>query len=186
MKILAQDDGSALSALLTIDDTALPKDALASITKAWPHDVTALSGVTVGWLKTESGFTAPPVVPPTSAQLSSHAAAVLAAILAAGKTFDLGGGVHVLCDGTNDTRANLALFTLFGQANPTGTKSFVDNNGLTMLLTGTQLVTLATEVGTWIDAGYAALGGTLTAIRNGLTTTYAEAETALATYAANG
>ena len=96
----------------------------------------------------------------TSAQLAARAYQVWTAFLAAGQTFNVAASgappVEVLCDGTQATLGVLALFALFGQANPNGTKAFRDNNGVTTQLTGSELVTLATLVGTWSDNVYAA------------------------------
>jgi hypothetical protein len=92
--------------------------------------------------------------------LVAYAGASWAKLLAAGLIFNVaasGAAVNVLCDGKNSTRADLALLTLFGQANPTGTKVWVDNGGVSTVLTGAQFVTLATLAGNWTSDTYPAL-----------------------------
>ena len=94
------------------------------------------------------------------AYLAGYASASWNSILAAGRIFNVaasGAAVSVLCDGTNSTRADLALLALFGQANPTGTKTWIDNNGVSTVLTGAQFVTLATLAGNWVSDTYPAL-----------------------------
>ncbi|MDR3461528.1 MAG: hypothetical protein P4L76_04335 [Beijerinckiaceae bacterium] len=102
-----------------------------------------------------------PASPPTAMELKRHADKTWAALLAAGRIFNVSASgaaaVSVLCDGTSGTRADLALLALFGQANPAGTKTWVDNNNVSTVLTGTQFVTLATVVGNWVADTYPAL-----------------------------
>ncbi len=100
--------------------------------------------------------------------------------LKAGVTVNVGtllAPVMVLSDGENSTRADLALLALFGQINPTGTQTWIDNNGVSTVLTGAQLVTLATAVGTWVSNTYAALAGLLAQISAGAVTTTAQVVT---------
>ncbi len=98
---------------------------------------------------------------PTVPQLLGYAEAKQQAILKAGKTFNVAASgaaaVNVLCDGTNATRADLSMLALYGQQNPSGSKTWVDNNGLATVLTGAQLVTLATLAGNWITETYATI-----------------------------
>lgn len=107
----------------------------------------------------------PPAFP---VDLIGYAKAKQAALLAAGGTVNVAAAgaapINVLCDGTSATRADLALLALFGQQSPTGTKLWLDNNGIATTLTGTQLVALATSIGTWVDNTYATLGTVLAGI----------------------
>jgi hypothetical protein len=95
--------------------------------------------------------------------------------LAAGVTVNVAaageGAVPILCDGTNGTQASLALLALYGQVNPAGTKTWLDNNGEATILTGAELVQLATLVGNWITDTYAALAGLVDQIAAGTITT---------------
>ena len=104
---------------------------------------------------------APGSYPQFPSGLVAYAAASWAKLLAAGRLFNVAtsgaSAVSVLCDGKNSTRADLALLTLFGQANPTGTKVWVDNGGVSTVLTGAQFVTLATLAGNWTSDTYPAL-----------------------------
>lgn len=158
------DDGVVLE-LQPFDDALIPGK---HVPKLWTDDVTNVADIAVGWVKGSDGkFAAPATVSPTAAALRAYAAARLAAVLAAGRTFNVASGDlphDVLCDGTNDTRADLAILALYGQANPTGTKVWVDNDGVSTTLTGAELVTLVTAAGTWIADGYAVLGSVLAGI----------------------
>ena len=124
---------------------------------------------------------APPAAP---VDLKGYALQAQAEHLLAGQTFNVAASgatpVQVLCDGTNDTRADLALLALFGQDNPAGTKTWLDNTGKTTVLTGAQLVTLATLAGNWIADTYPALVGVMGGIAAGTVTTTAEIDAAFA------
>ena len=123
---------------------------------------------------------APAPPPPTTADLSARARSAWSAVLAAGQTFQVApqgsAPVEVLCDGTNPTRADLALLALYGQANPAGSKTWLDNMGRTTVLTGAELVTLATLAGNWVADTYPALATLLGQIASGLVTTFAEVD----------
>jgi hypothetical protein len=121
-----------------------------------------------------TSWTVPNVVQPTPAQIATamaapepspaqslliaYAQARQQTLLAAGITVNLGASgqaaVPVLCDGTYPTMTDLALLGLWGQANPTGSKSWVDNNRVATVLTGAQFVMLATIVGNWVQSTY--------------------------------
>jgi hypothetical protein len=123
-----------------------------------------------------TALTAPDPAPSKDA-LTTYATKVWDAVLAKGETFNVaasGAAVNVLSDGTNSTRADLALLALYGQANPTGTKSWIDNNGVVTALSGTELVTLATLVGNWISDTYPALQTLLGQIGAATVTTTAQ------------
>ena len=117
----------------------------------------------VGWNYNDSVFTAPVVTAAqlTAADLVSYSQMKQQALLKAGITVNVAASgsptVNILCDGTNATRADLALLALFGQQNPTGTKQWLDNNDVVTTLTGTELVNLATLVGAWISDTYPTL-----------------------------
>lgn len=115
---------------------------------------------------------------PTVAQLEAYAETVWRACLAKGQTFNVAAAaapaIPILCDGTNATRADLAMLALFGQANPTGTKEWTDNNKAVSTLTGTQLVALATLAGDWVSDTYPALNALNAEIAAGTVTTTAE------------
>ena len=98
---------------------------------------------------------------PTVNDLRAYAAKAQAKVLAAGETFNVAASgataINILCDGEQSTRADLALLALYGQANPTGSKTWIDNNGVATVLSGSELVTLATLAGNWITDTYASL-----------------------------
>jgi hypothetical protein len=100
-----------------------------------------------------------PGAAPTPPQLIAYAETKRDAALAAGISVPVATGVSVLCDGTSATRADLAMLALFGLQNPTGTKQWLDNNGVATMLTGAQFATLATLIGTWIENCYVAFAG---------------------------
>ena len=114
---------------------------------------------------------------PSAATLIARANANLVTYLATPIDFNVGTSsaqVIVLCDGTNSTRADLALLALYGQSQPDGTKTWIDNFGKTTSLTGTQLVSLATSAGDWISDCYGALAdivSQITAAKPTITTT---------------
>jgi hypothetical protein len=112
---------------------------------------------------------APKSVSPLSiTELGAYAETTWIRLLAAGRVFNVAASgstaVNVLCDGTSGTRADLSLLALFGQAYPSGTKTWVDNNKLSTLLTGSQFVALATLVGNWVADTYPALEALLNRI----------------------
>lgn len=86
----------------------------------------------------------------------------------------------VLADGKDSTRADLAMLALYGQTNPTGQKTWIDNNNTVTVLTGAQLVNLATLVGNWITDTYAAIPNIVAGIQSGTITTYAQIDAAFA------
>jgi hypothetical protein len=102
-----------------------------------------------------------PAPGPTVEALTAYAEQAWAALLAKGQTFDVASAtatpIKIHCDGTRATRADLALLALFGQASPTGQKTWIDNNGVATALTGAELVLLATLAGEWIADTYPAL-----------------------------
>lgn len=110
-----------------------------------------------------------PTPPPTAAQaaaslvssLMTYASNTQTKVLTAGQSFNVTPGaqtpLNVLCDGLSSTRADLALLALFGASNPTGTQQWITNTGVTLTLTGTELVTLATLAGNWVAHTYTAL-----------------------------
>jgi len=109
-----------------------------------------------------------PAPGPTIATLMAYAETVWAALLAKGETFNVAAAgatpIAVLCDGTNATRGDLALLALFGQSNPTGQKTWIDNNGIATVLTGAEFTALATIVSAWVADTYPALAALLAAI----------------------
>ena len=119
------------------------------------------------WLGAGNSPTTPEVTS-SPASLVAYAQAAQRAVLTKGQTFDVATSgqpaVSILCDGTNDTRADLALLALFGQINPTGMKDWLDNNGKTTSLTGSQFVALATLAGDWVSDTYQTIGGIITGI----------------------
>jgi hypothetical protein len=90
--------------------------------------------------------------------------------------------VNILCDGTSSTRGDLAMLALSGQANPIATKTWLDNNGVSTVLTGTQFVSLAMQIGNWIDDTYAAVAPIVAAINASppTITTFAQIDTEFA------
>lgn len=91
--------------------------------------------------------------------LRGHVEYVLGNVLAAGISVNVAAEgapeVRVLCDGKTSTIGSLGLLDAWGQRNATASRVWVDNNGSPTLLTGAQLVTLATLVGDWVNNVYA-------------------------------
>lgn len=116
-------------------------------------------GAYQAWLA--DGNTPAPTPGPTVGELVASAEKAWRTMLLEGQSFDVAASgaaaVPIFCDGTNDTRADLALLALYGQQNPAGTKTWVANNGVTTSLTGAELVTLATLAGNWVSDTYPAL-----------------------------
>lgn len=174
--------------LITLDGALVPGTDIPAL---WTDDVTAVAGIAPGWVKGSDGTFAAPVAPaPTGDMLRSYAATRLATTFAAGRTFNVAASDKpakpVLCDGTNDTRADLAILALFGQGAPAGTKVWVDNDGVSTTLTGAELVALVTAAGTWIADGYATFGQVLAGIAASPPTvaTLADVDAALSTIGA--
>lgn len=124
-----------------------------------------------------TGLTSAPR-PIGKSELQGYLSRVHDSVLMRGITVNVGqpneAAVNVLCDGTSPTRADLGLLALFGQQDPTATKTWVDNNGASTMLSGAQFVTLAKLVGTWIDNTYTTLGSTMAAITAGTITSMAQ------------
>lgn len=136
----------------------------------------------VGWLVAADGtVSAPPLLP---VDLRAYAVQAQAALLAAGQTFNVAAAAQpaapVLCDGTSSTRADLALLALYGQNDPSGSKTWIDNAGKVTVLTGAQLVMLATLAGTWVSDTYAALASVVAGVAAGRIKTTAEIDAAFA------
>jgi hypothetical protein len=141
--------------------TSWPKDASGAITTQALDDVLTAKGLP------PTGLT-----PLTQTQLFAYADSKVAALMAVARPYDLGDGVSVLCDGTPSTGANLAGLNTWGQANPTGTQSWIDNFYRKTTITGTQAVTLALAVVAYGTTVYNILGEAVTGIAtNSITTT---------------
>lgn len=114
----------------------------------------------------------PPLTPTVGAlsaiELSNYAKFRQAMILADGKRFNVNPSgqpvFEILCDGSNPTRADLALLVLNAQANPNSTMNWVDNDGKTDVLTASQVVALAQQTGNWTAGTYGILGKILAGI----------------------
>lgn len=140
-----------------------------------PSDTAEIGWSYDGVSLTAPGFTAPPL---TAADLVASAKRMQEQVLATGITVNVAASgasaINILADGTNDTRADLALLALYGQANPTGTKTWLDNNGVSTVLTGVELVMLATLIGNWVSATYPVLATVIADIAAGSVTTPAQ------------
>lgn len=113
----------------------------------------------IGWSYDGTDFTPPPPVPLTVPELLEYSDNAFKALLAAGRTFNVGSAnaaVNILCDGTSATRADLALLALYAQANPSGSKTWIDNNGEATALTSVEIIALASQAGNWISDLYPA------------------------------
>ena len=117
---------------------------------------------------------------PSKAALTAYANEAWSAVLAKGQVFDVAAAgaapVNILCDGANTTRADLGLLALFGQTNPSGSKTWIDNAGVSTVLTGAELVQLSTLAGNWIADTYPALQILLGQIAAGTVTTTAQVD----------
>lgn len=100
-------------------------------------------------------------------------------VLSTGITVPVSSNTNILSDGTSSTLASLALLSLYGQLNPTGTKTWVDNNGVVTIITGAECVTLATNVGNWVSNTYATVGVVLGEIAANTITTTVEIDSIL-------
>lgn len=97
--------------------------------------------------------------------LAGYARTKQAAVLAAGARFNVAAAgapaKPILCDGTNPTRADLALLVLSAQADPTKSQTWVDNHGASTVLAAAEVIALATAAGTWMAGTYTALAKVL-------------------------
>lgn len=134
--------------------------------------VQAGPNVSAGQVYADGQFSTITPAPPIP--LTLYAERVRDVRLTEGATFNVAPSVQILSDGTNSTRADLGLLALYGQANPAGTKTWVDNNGKVTVLTGAQLVTLTELVGAWVSDMYAAYGEILSGLASGSITTAAQ------------
>src|SRR6185437_4335776 len=93
-----------------------------------------------------AAYAAPVAAPPTVPQLRAYANAKADALRAVARTYALTGGLNVLSDATSATGTDLIGLMTWGQANPTATTNWVDDNGGVVTLTGAQCVALAQDV----------------------------------------
>lgn len=125
---------------------------------------------------------APSAPPPSKADLIAYAGNAKDKTLIAGIVVNAAASgqaaVDVHCDGTPETRGDLAGFYAWGSANPAGTRAWLDETGTLFTLTGAQFVTLAQAVGNWVDNVYAQLGGLTAQINSGAITTTAQIDAA--------
>lgn len=145
--------------------TPWPKDASGAQTSAALDAVLSPYNLSTG------------LTPLTTAQLLAYGDQTLQNFLGLGISVNLGTSaapVTVLVDGTQQTIANLALAVLWSQANPKGTKSWVDNTNTTNVLNAAQIQAMATAVGNWTDNCWAAYGALAKQIINASITTYAQ------------
>jgi hypothetical protein len=123
----------------------------------------------------EYGAVGPYVAPAvTSAQLRAVANAKVDALFAVPRSYALSGGVSVLCDATTQTGVNLNGLMIWGQANPTATTNWVDDNGAVTTLTGAQCVALALAALAYAQSVYAVLASAMNGITAGSITTTSE------------
>jgi hypothetical protein len=118
-----------------------------------------------------SGVT--PAVAIVANDLQQYVYSVHSKFLSVGITVNVGTvtqPINILCDGTPNTQASLALLILYGLQNPTATKTWLDNNNVASVLTGSQLVILGETVGNWIDNTYVTLSDVLQKIEAGTIT----------------
>jgi hypothetical protein len=157
---------------------ATPIDSEASI---WYYTKAFLPA----WMFNGATFSQPGVGQYTKSQLTAYLTLSQQALFARGVSVNVNAGTSaapllILSDGTNSTRSDLGLLALFGQTNPTGTKTWIDNNGNATVLTGAQLIVLATLVGNWLTATYSAIPGLVQEITAGTITTFAQIDAAFA------
>jgi len=178
----ARVDNNVVVEMITIPDGHAIGDCFHADLAATMHPCDA--SVTLGWTFNPStgAFSAPVPAPLSKARLLAYAQQVQSARLSAGISVNVAPAgspaVNVLCDGSSATRADLALLALFGQANPTGQKTWIDDNGLATVLTGAELLTLVGLIGTWIAATYGDLATISGGINAGAISTYAQIDAA--------
>lgn len=159
---LAHILGGHVHALYTVHEPWMPDYDI--------RDVSGVAGIEPGWEAKPDGSFAPVAPPDLSvADLVACVEAIHASVLAAGIEVNVAAEGEpekvVLCDGTNGTRASLALLALYGQINPLGTKLWIDNTGRPSALSGAECVALATRAGEWISGTYPVLAEVVGAIR---------------------
>lgn len=128
---------------------------------------TGATPVEVEQLGDPAAFT-PPLSATATPDLAGYARYRQAAILAAGETFNVAASgqpaVNILCDGTNTTRADLALMVLNAQANSSATQTWIDNHGVSTVLSAAEIIQLAQLAGNWMSATYPVLGKILSGL----------------------
>lgn len=145
-----------------------------------PVDATPMPEI--GWAYDGKNFSVRVPRALTKDELVNYANAQQRKILTDGKSFNVAPSSSpaqmVLCDGTNNTRADLALLVIEAQADSTASGAWVDNTGVTTTLTAAQFIALASAVGPWVKTTYAVLSQIYADIASGKTTTTAQIDAA--------
>jgi hypothetical protein len=102
----------------------------------------------------------------STASLRQYANAKTQTLLATPRTYALSGGPSVLADASTATGVDLNGLMVWGQANPSATTAWVDDNGGVTNLTGAQCVALALAVLAYGQSVYAVLASAMTGIAN--------------------
>jgi hypothetical protein len=126
------------------------------------------------------GAVQPYVAPsPNRAALYAAANAKSKTLLAIARTYDLGGGVSVLCDSTTATGTNLSALDNWARGNPSGSRVWVDNFGTRTTLTSAQFSALAqAALGYALSVYDPGLSSVLASIDAGTATTIADVASA--------
>lgn len=155
--------------------SAIPEGAVEITDELW-----------LDWIKNTHGLAYDPVAKalvdhqPTFsvAQLTAYLTHLKDVTLAKGTRINVApsgaAAVDVLSDGTAGTLGTLGLLALAGQINPTGTRTWVDNDGEATVLTGTEIVALASLAVAWADNVYAFYASVCSKITKGEIATPAE------------
>ena len=114
-------------------------------------------------------------VPPTLAKaaLITYTNVATKKALSAARNYVID-SVAVSSDATPDTRIDLSTLSQWGNANPTASKSWIDNSNVVTSLTGAQLVALAADVNSFALSVYAINASALSAIAAGTITSTAQ------------
>jgi hypothetical protein len=143
----------------------------------WPKDETgAVTTAALDAVLVAAGLPPTGLTPPTQAQLLSAANAKLTTLMAVARTYALGGSpaVSVKSDAMQGTGSDLAGINAWGAANPTATTTWVDDFGVSTMITGAQGVTLAAAVIAYGQSVYDVLGTASSGIAAGTITTVAQ------------
>jgi hypothetical protein len=135
------------------------------------------SSVEQGDIYANGRFTKSASLPPSNEELAAHANSKAGVLLAAARTYVVG-GVAVKADATSGTVADLLALQQWGLANSSLSSNWLDNAGVVTPLTGAQFVELALLVGPYRMAVFNALGAVMQAINNRTIATLAQIDSA--------
>jgi hypothetical protein len=138
-----------------------------------PYDVDIYNRIVAQEWGPVAAYVAPVVPPPTQTELLAYANTVNNNYRIKSRSYDLTGAT-VNSDVISATLAEVNGLALWGNSNASSTVQWVDNAGVVTVITGTQCVSLQSQLIPYNSSLYDVLAQASTGISGGTITTYAE------------